>query len=143
MTTILRGALAALLLLLAVGCSDADSSDTTAEDPTEKVEVEVGEEFTWNDFTVADGWELTQRTETISMEEVDLTGIAGEVTNDAGEARFAVFEFIFVTDDKLQATIRCTSDEVPAGESRPMECPGFGGAVPPDYDLIQVQQITR
>lgn len=142
MRAMLRGALAALLLLLAVGCSDSSDPDGTA-DPTAKVEVKLGEKFTWNDFTVADGWELKSRTESINMEEVQLTGVVGDVANNASEARFAVFEFIFVTDGALQTTIRCTSEEIPPGESQPMECPGFGGAVPESYDLIQVQQITR
>lgn len=146
LTSALRAALAVLLLLLVVGCSDSSDddggNDGQAEDSSAKIKVEVGKEFTWNDFTVAQGWELTSRTESISMEDVELTGITGEVTNDADEPRFAVFEFVFVTDDTLQATVRCTSEEVAPDDSQPLECPGFED-VPTDYDLVQVQEITR
>jgi hypothetical protein len=138
-----RGALAALLLLLAVGCSDDPSADATPDDPTAKVEVELGEEFTWNDFTVSEGWRLETTTQMIEMEEQDQPFITGEVTNNADEARFAVFEFVFAGDRELQATIHCTSEEIPAGKAGPLDCPGFGQVVPRGYDLIQVQEITR
>jgi hypothetical protein len=137
---IVRGALAALLLLLAVGCSDEEPKP---DDPTAKVQVELGEEFTWNDFTVTKGWALETTTQMIEMEEQDQPYITGEVTNNADEARFAVFEFVFAGDGELQATIHCTSEEIPAGEAGPLDCPGFGQVVPKGYDLIQVQEITR
>lgn len=140
MKTIVRGLLAALLLLLAVGCSD--SSDDKPDDPTAAVKVEVGKGFTWNDFTVADDWSIESSKQTINMEEVDRPYITGQVTNDAAEPRFAVFEFVFVAGGKLQSTIRCTSDKIPTGESADLGCPGFQD-VPTDYDLIQVQEITR
>lgn len=141
MTMILRGALAALLLLLAVGCSDEEPKP---DDPTAKVKVELGEEFTWNDFTVSDGWALETTTQMIEMEEQDQPFITGEVTNNADEARFAVFEFVFAGDGELQATIHCTSElELAPGKSSPMDCPGFGQVVPQGYDLIQVQPVTR
>lgn len=141
MTMILRGALAALLLLLAVGCSDEEPKP---DDPTAKVKVELGKEFTWNDFTVSDGWALETTTQMIEMEEQDQPFITGEVTNNADEARFAVFEFVFAGGGELQATIHCTSElELAPGKSSPMDCPGFGQVVPRGYDLIQVQPVTR
>ena len=141
MKTFLRGLLPALLLLLAVGCSD-DPKSELADDPTAAVKVELGKAFTWNDFTVADGWAIESSKESINMEEVDRPFITGEVTNDSDEARFAVFEFVFVADGKLQSTIRCTSLEIPIGETTALGCPGFQD-VPQGYDLIQVQEITR
>ena len=142
--TTLRGTLAALLLLLAAGCSDDPAAGGDGADgPTSKVQVELGEEFTWNDFTVADGWALETTTAMIEMEESDQPFITGDVTNDADEARFAVFEFVFAGDGELQATIHCTSDEIAPGESSDLECPGLGQVVPQGYDLIQVQPITR
>jgi hypothetical protein len=137
---IVRGALAALLLLLAVGCSEEEPQP---DDPTAKVQVELGEEFTWNDFTVSEGWQLETTTQMIEMEEQDQPFITGEVTNNADEARFALFEFVFAGDGELQATIHCTSEEIPAGKAGPLDCPGFGQVVPRGYDLIQVQEITR
>jgi hypothetical protein len=136
-----RGLVAALLLLLAVGCSD-DSGDETPTDPTAAVKVELGKAFTWNDFSVADGWKIESSKETINMEEVDRPFLSGKVTNEADEARFAVFEFVFVADGKLQSTIRCTSLEIPTGETTDLGCPGFQNP-PSGYDLIQVQEITR
>jgi hypothetical protein len=138
---IVRGALAALLLLLAVGCSD---DEPNTDDPTAKVQVELGKEFTWNDFTVSDGWALETTKQMIEMEEQDQPFITGEVTNNADEARFAVFEFVFAGDGELQATIHCTSElELAPGKASPMDCPGFGQVVPQGYDLIQVQPIKR
>jgi len=139
-----RGPLAALLLLLAVGCSDEEPAADKTSDPTAKVQVELGEEFTWNDFTVSKGWKLETTTQMIEMEEQDQPFITGEVTNNADEARFAVFEFVFAGDGELQATIKCTSElELAPGEASPMSCPGLGQVVPQGYDLIQVQPITR
>ena len=139
--TILRGALAALLLLLAVGCSD-DSSGEQSDDPTAAVEVEVGKAFTWNDFAVADDWSIESAQQMINMEELDRPVITGEVTNNSDEARFALFEFVFVADGKLQSTIRCTSEKIPTGETTALGCPGFQD-VPQGYDLIQVREIKR
>ena len=139
--TIARGALAALLLLLAVGCSD-DSSGDQSDDPTAAVEVEVGKAFTWNDFSVAEDWKLESSQQMINMEELDRPFITGEVTNDSDEARFALFEFVFVADGKLQSTIRCTSEKIPTGQTTELGCPGFQ-EVPQGYDLIQVQPVTR
>ena len=141
MKIFVRGLVAALLLLFAVGCSD-DPKDEEAADPTAAVEVELGKAFTWNDFAVADDWSIESSQQTINMEQVDRPFITGEVTNKSDEARFAVFEFVFVTDGKLQSTIRCTSEEIPTGETTELGCPGFQ-EVPQGYDLIQVQEITR
>ena len=141
MKIFVRGLVAALLLLFAVGCSD-DPKDEGAADPTAAVEVELGKAFTWNDFAVADDWSIESSQQTINMEQVDRPFIIGEVTNDADEPRFAVFEFVFVADGKLQSTIRCTSEEIPTGETTKLGCPGFQD-VPEGYDLIQVQEITR
>ena len=139
-----RGVLAALLLLLAIGCSDDDPANGEAADPTAKVKVELGEEFTWNDFTVTRGWALETTTAMIEMEESDQPFITGEITNDADETRFALFEFVFVGEGELQATIRCTSElELAPGKASPIDCPGLGQVVPQGYDLIQVQPVTR
>ncbi len=137
------GVAAALLLLLATGCAD-DSPSAQERGPEEKVAVELGEEFTWNDFTVSDGWALETTTAMIEMEESDQPFITGEVTNEGEVAGYAVFEFVFVGDGELQATIRCTSErELAPGAASPIDCPGLGQVVPQGYDLIQVQHITR
>lgn len=139
--TIVRGILAALMLLLAVGCSD---DEPKTDDATAKVEVELGKEFTWNDFTVSEGWELETTKQMVEMEEQDQPFITGEVTNDGDETRFAVFEVVFVGNGNLQATIHCTSElELAPGKASPIDCPGFGQVVPKGYDLIQVQPVTR
>ena len=142
MTTIARGAVAALLLLLAVGCSEDPPSEATGS--TDKVQVELGEEFTWKDFTVSEGWQLETTKAMIEMEESEQPFITGEITNDGDTTDYAVFEFVFVGDGELQATIRCTSElKLGPGDASPMDCPGFGKVVPQGYDLIQVQPITR
>ena len=143
MMSIARGAAAALLLLLAVGCSDDKSAAATEKD-ADKVQVELGEEFTWKDFTVSKGWQLETTEQMIEMEMQDQPFITGEVTNDGDETGYAVLEFVFVGDGELQATIHCTSElELAPGDASPIDCPGFGQVVPEGYDLIQVQPITR
>jgi hypothetical protein len=143
MKSISRGAAAALVLLLAAGCADDEPADASAKDD-DKVQVELGEEFTWMDFTVSKGWQLETTEQMIEMEMQPQPFITGEVTNDGEETGFAVFEFVFVGDGKLQTTIHCTSElELAPGDASPMDCPGFGQVVPEGYDLIQVQPITR
>ncbi|WP_133176393.1 hypothetical protein [Nocardioides currus] len=144
MTILLRAALAALLLVLAVGCSDDSGSGDAATGEDAKVQVELGDEFTWNDFTVAKGWTLDSTTATIEMEESEQPQITAEVTNDGDESRFAIFEIVFVGDDKLQATLICRSDEeLEPGASGTLQCPGLGQVMPRGYDLIQVEKFTR
>ena len=144
LTTTACAALASLVLL--AGCSDSgsDASDQgdDAEGAAAVVEVEVGKEFTWNGFTVADGWKLSASEQTINMEKVQRPFITGKVTNEDDEARFAVFEFAFVSDGTLESTIRCTSDKIPSGNTVDLGCPGFE-KVPSTNDRIQVREITR
>jgi hypothetical protein len=143
MKSISRGAAAALVLLLAAGCADDEPADASAKDD-DKVQVELGEEFTWMDFTVSKGWQLETTEQMIEMEMQPQPFITGEITNDGDETGYAVFEFVFVGDGKLQATIKCTSElELAPGDASPMDCPGLGQVVPQGYDLIQVQPITR
>jgi len=142
--TVVRGLMVALLILLAAGCADDGSAGDAEAGPTAKVEAQLGEEFAWNDFTVSDGWALETTTAMIEMEESDQPFITGEVRNDADEARYPLFEIVFVGGGDLQATIRCTSViELDPGKAGPLDCPGFGQVVPQGYDLIQVQPITR
>jgi hypothetical protein len=141
--SIVRGAVAAAVLLVAVGCADDGAADATEKD-ADKVQVELGEEFTYKDFTVSDGWRLETTEQMIEMEMQDQPFITGEVTNEGDETGYAVFEFVFVGGGELQATIHCTSElELAPGDASPMDCPGFGQVVPEGYDLIQVQPITR
>ena len=140
---LLRTALAALLIVHAAGSSDSGDSDKAA-DPDAKVEVQLGDEFTWNDFTVAKGWKLDTTTAMIEMEESEQPTIDGEITNDGDEARFAIFEMLFVGGGNLQATMICRSDaELAPGDSGSFNCPGLGQVVPKGYDLIQVQKFER
>ncbi len=134
-----RGVLVALLVLLVVACAGEDA----AQDPTAVQKVELGQEFTWNGFTIADGWQLDSEETMIAMEQSIQPVITGEVTNKDTVARFAVFEFVFVAGGQAQATIHCTSDKLVTDESGPLSCPGFGQVMPKGYDTIQVGEITR
>ncbi len=137
-----RGVLVALLMLIVVACAGED----TAQDPAAAKKVELGQEFTWNGFTVADGWKLGSEKTTIAMEEAVQPVITGEVTNEDAEPRFAVFEFVFVADGQAQATIHCTSEspeKLDTDESGPLSCPGLGQVMPQGYDSIQVGEVTR
>lgn len=132
-------ALAALLVLLAAGCSD----DPATDDPDVSVKVEEGKQFTWNSFTVADGWKIETKDAMVAMQELKEPSVVGSVTNDADETRFAVFRFVFVDDGEALATVQCTSDEIKPDDSVDMICRGLGQELPESYESIQVSAIPK
>jgi hypothetical protein len=130
----------ALLPVLALG---ACSKDEPA-DPEAPLTVEVGEEFSWNDFTVPSGWEYDTITEQVALEEQTHPLVRARVVNDADEARSALFELVFVGQGDALATIKCNStEELAPGAEGNLFCPGFGQPVPEGYDSVVVQPVTR
>ena len=109
---------ALLAPVLALGaCSEDEPAD-----PEAPVDVEVGEEFTWNGFTVPAGWEYDTITETVALEEQTHPLVRAKVVNDGDEARSALFEFVFVAEGEALATVRCNSTEelAPDAGGRPL-----------------------
>lgn len=135
-TTTLAAALLALPSLAA--CSGDEPAD-----PTAPVEVEMGEEFTWNDFTVSGGWSLETSNPSAGVESVEIPVLAAEATNGGDESRFALFEVVFAKGGTALATIHCTSVSIEPGATEPLDCTGFGQQVPQGHDTIVVQEITR
>jgi hypothetical protein len=140
-----RRRLAPLLLAVALAasaCGDG-GGDAAAPEESGPQEVTVGKEFTHDDFTVTEGWELGLTDATIAGEQEKQPVVRAEVVNNADEARFALLEFVFASGDQTLATVRCSSDKLDAGATGALFCPGFGQVMPSDYDTILVQPITR
>lgn len=134
-------ALAATVCALALAACTGDESRDAASD--EPLKVGLGEGFTWNDFTVEEGWTITSITRNAGMEQVTSPEISGSVVNDASEARYALFEIVLVQDGKPRATVKCSSEELVEDQSGDLDCPGLGATMPEDYDSIVVQPISH
>jgi len=135
---------AALLLAPVLALSAVACSEDGPVDPEAPVDVEVGEEFSWNGFTVPAGWEYDTITETVALEEQTHPLVRARVVNDGDEARSALFEFVFVAEGEALATVRCNSTEELAPEQEgDLFCPGYGEPVPEGYDTVVVQPVTR
>lgn len=137
-----RTRIAALLLapVLALGACSEDEP----VDPEAPVDVEVGEEFSWNGFTVPAGWEYDTITEQVALEQQTHPLVRARVVNDGDEARSALFEFVFVAEGDALATVRCNStEELDPEQEGDLFCPGYGEPVPEGYDTIVVQPVTR
>ena len=133
----------AALLVAPVFALGACSEDGPV-DPEAPVDVEVGEEFSWNGFTVPAGWEYDTITEQVALEQQTHPLVRARAVNDGDEARSALFEFVFVAEGEALATVRCNSTEELAPEQEgDLFCPGFGEPVPEGYDTIVVQPVTR
>ena len=136
----LRGA--ALLLGCAAtlaGCGGGDDV-TTSTDP---VEVEVGKSFSWNGFTVEDGWEINAVERSAGVDEVTTPEVTGTIKNVLDEERPALFQLVFSADGDALATVNCSSTTMVEGQSQEFICPGLNTTMPEDYDAVVVQEFTR
>ena len=133
---VVAGAAACLVL---TGCSD-DADGGSSTDP---VEVEVGQEFTWNDFTVQDGWKLETIKRTMGVDEFDSPTVSGSIVNDSDEERAPIFEMVLSLDGDEKATLTCSSMKLVKDQSGAFECPGLGAVMPKDYDTITVRKLVR
>jgi hypothetical protein len=135
-----RAALAgAAVCLLLAGCGD-DAADGSTTDP---VEVEVGKEFTWNDFTVEDGWELTTVKRTMGVDEFESPTVTGSIVNNSEEERAPVFQMVLSLDGDEKAAMTCSSMKLAQDQSGAFECPGLGAVMPKDYDTVTVRAYVR
>lgn len=145
--TLRRGAPLLLVgALLLSGCSgdDAAGGASDADAGPGHVEVTLGEEFTFDDFTVPAGWEYDTLVEPVAMQDQEHPLVRARVVNEGDEERSALFEFVFGREGRVLATIRCSSTApLQPGATGDLLCPGLGQPVPKDYDQIVVQQITR
>ena len=133
---VVAGAAACLVL---AGCGD-DSDGGSSTDP---VQVEVGKEFTWNDFTVQDGWELTTIKRTMGVDEFDSPTVKGSIVNDSEDERAPIFQMVLSLDGDEKATLTCSAMKLVKDQSGAFECPGLGAVMPKDYDSITVRELVR
>jgi hypothetical protein len=142
--TRLAAALLTVACLGALGaCSDDEgtSSDSSASTSTDPVEVEVGKTFTWNDYTVDDGWKLRGIKRSAGFEEVTTPEVKGTITNTSDEERTALFEMVFSTGGSPVATLSCSAPSMGTGESQEFICPGLAATMPEDYDAVVVREF--
>ena len=132
-------ALACLGLLTGVlsACGDDLNTDSAP------VEVELGEAFSWNSFTVEDGWELNPIKRSVGAEEVTTPEVKGTITNRSEEERAALFEMVFSADGSPLATLSCSAATMLEDQSQQFVCPGLSATVPEDYDAVVVQEFSR
>lgn len=133
-------ALSAAVLLLLTGCS---GDGATKEGDTEPVEVEVGKAFSWNGFSVADGWRVDKKEMNRADQQGTMPLVTGDITNDGETTRFALLQLTFLRDGSQVASVPCVTDKLKVGESEPMECSGLSSSYPEDYDEVRVSEIQR
>lgn len=131
----------ALLALTCLGALAACGDDVNTS--TDPVEVEVGEAFEWNGFTVDDGWEINGIDRAVNMEEVTTPEVKGTITNTLEEERTAIFEMVFSTDGEPVATLSCSAATMVTDQSQQFLCPGLSAVMPEDYDAVVVQELVR
>ena len=125
-------AIAAVAAVLSLTACGSDSN-----------EVVVGEEFTWNDFTVEDGWKLEGVERSVDMETVTTPEVSGTIVNNAAEERAAIFQLVFSADGDQVAMVNCSAPKMEKGQSMPFLCPGVNTTLPEDYDTITVREFVR
>lgn len=127
---------------LSAGCTGSDDSGES-EDGTVRIS-EAGESFTFRDLTVAEGWDIRPIERSVGIGETTTSPeISGEVTNDGDEPAYALFEMVFADGSEPVSTVKCSTAEIPPGETAELLCPGLGQPIPEGYDQIVIQEITR
>ena len=128
-----------LALTCAMALAGCSGEDEAKADPTAPVKVTMGESFTWNDFTVEDGWKLAGVERGIGVQEKVVTPeVSGTLVNDSSEERTALFQMVFTKDGDPVATVNCSAPSMIEDQSMPFLCPGINTTMPDDYDAITV-----
>jgi hypothetical protein len=139
-TAALAPLLALTLAWSLAGCGGDDKPDP---DSTAPVEVTVGKEFSWNGFTVDDGWQVKGIKRSVDMQEVTTPEVSGTITNHSDEERAALFQMVFSTDGDPQATVNCSAAKMVKDQSMQLLCPGLNTIMPEDYDTVTVMPFQR
>ena len=135
--------------LALVACSSDDTSEPDADsdagaDATAPVKVSEGEEFTWNDFTVEDGWKIRGVQRSIEISEEILTPeVSGTIVNNSAEERAAIFQMVFSVEGDAVARVNCTAPKMVEDQSMAFLCPGINTTMPADYDTLTVMEVER
>ena len=137
----MRRAVSGLVALACLGALAACSDDASTS--SEPVEVEVGKAFSWNGFSVEDGWELNPVERSAGLETVVTPEVKGTIKNTADEERAALFEMVFSAEGSEVATLNCSARRMLPDQSQQLICPGLSATMPEDYDAVVVQEFSR
>lgn len=125
------------LALGAAGCGGDE------EEPQQEA-TEEGDPLTYGELSVAEGWQIRAVDRTAGIGETTTSPeIRGEVTNEGDEATYALFEIVFAREGEPVSVVKCSSPEIPPGETADLLCPGLGQPVPQGYDQVVTREITR
>ena len=138
-----RRVAAALVAVTCLGALAACGGGDDVETGTDPLEVEVGEAFSWNSFTVEEGWELQGIQRSVDMQEVTTPQVTGTITNESDESRAAIFQMVFSAGDDPLATVNCSAGSMGSGQSEGFICPGINTTMPQDYDTVTVREFVR
>jgi len=129
-----------LSVLALAGCG----GDEPEPGGTAPIEVTEGQEFTWNDFTVEDGWEIDAVETTVGAGEVvEAPEMRGTVVNNAEEERAVLFQVVLSLEGDELARLNCSAAKLPQGQSTDFLCPPLGAIMPEEYDTLTVLPIRR
>jgi hypothetical protein len=136
-------ALVPLLLVLTGGLAACGGDEGSGGSGSGSDEIEVGAEFTYDGFTVAEGWKLDKVERDVAMEKVQMAEVTGEVTNNGDETRAPIFELVFALQGKEVTSLTCSARKIAPDESTDLLCPGLSSVYPEDFDTIVAQPYTR
>jgi hypothetical protein len=136
-------ALAPLLLVLSGGLAACGDDGGSGGSGSRSDGIEVGEEFTYDGFTVAEGWKLDKVERDVAMETVQMAEVTGEVTNNGDEARAPIFELVFALEGEEVTSLTCSARKIEPDESTELLCPGLRSTYPEDFDTIVAQPFSR
>ena len=139
----LRSSAAALVAVVLLGGLTACGGDDDVDTSTDPVEVEVGKAFSWNGYTVDDGWTLEAVERSVNGNAVTTPNVRGSITNTLDEERAPIFEMVFSADGSPVATLSCSAAKMVQDQSQQFECPGLSATMPDDYDAVVVQEYVR
>jgi hypothetical protein len=139
-----RRTAAAVLALVALsglaGCGGEDERDPSSKAP---LEVSVGDAFTWNDFTIEDGWTVKGVERSVDLETVTTPEVSGTLVNNSSEERAAIFQLVFSVEGDPEATVNCSAPTMVEDQSMQFLCPGVNTTMPEDYDTVTVMEFVR
>lgn len=132
---IVLGVVGAVLLLCCGGIVGLFFLGVTAINEEEKnntpSEVEQGEAFEHDDFSIESGWRVVSD----DVGEFDIEGLT--VTNEEDSSRSASLEFTIYRDDVRIADISCSSGLLEQDEKTAVDCYSLDPFVP-DFDTVKV-----
>ena len=129
----------AVVALAAMASLAACGEDFPVEKGTAPLEVEVGQEFSWDGYHVESGWTIEGIQRSVDMEQVTTPEVTGTIINESEEERTALFQIVFSADGNALSTVNCSAAKMTEDQSMQFVCPGINTTMPKDYDTVVVQ----